>query len=246
MRRLSRRARIAFGGRSRTRDAASSMASGRPSRRRQMATIVSALSSVSSKWLCTARARSTKRRTASEASASSSRSGPVGGWELQGWDQGAHTRRRCGAAPGWWPEPGCQDNGTGGRRRAATRRRRARSCRAPGASVSGADRRAASLLSSSVADSRMPRAPAMVAATSVADATGASGTNQTPSAYASTRSAATCSARRVLPAPPGPVSVSRRTPGCSQPAADLRRQRFATDERRQLRRQIMGLPVQTL
>ena len=70
---------MAFGGRSRTRDAASSMASGRPSRRRQMATTVSALSSVSSKWLCTARARSTKRRTASEASASSRRSGPARG-----------------------------------------------------------------------------------------------------------------------------------------------------------------------
>ena len=87
VRRLSRRARIAFGGRSRTRDAASSMASGRPSRRRQMATTVSAFSSVSSKWLCTARARSTKRRTASEASASSSRSGPASGRELQGWDR---------------------------------------------------------------------------------------------------------------------------------------------------------------
>ena len=39
---------------------------------------------------------------------------------------------------------------------------------------------------------------------------GASSTSHTPSGWASTASAAACRARRVLPVPPGPVSVSRR------------------------------------
>src|ERR1700694_389345 len=42
---------------------------------------------------------------------------------------------------------------------------------------------------------------------------GARGTKETPSAQLSSTSAATCSAKRVLPTPPTPVSVSRRTSG---------------------------------
>ena len=46
--------------------------------------------------------------------------------------------------------------------------------------------------------------------TCAASATGASSTSQAPSAKSPKLSAAICSARRVLPLPPGPVSVSKR------------------------------------
>ena len=42
--------------------------------------------------------------------------------------------------------------------------------------------------------------------------TAASGTKYTPSGNASTNRSATASASRVFPVPPGPVSVTRRTP----------------------------------
>ena len=69
-----------------------------------------------------------------------------------------------------------------------------------------------------------------------------SGTNQTPSGYSSARLAATCSARRVLPVPPGPVSVSSR--GSSRSARDLVELALAPHERRQLRRQVVGPRVE--
>ena len=59
--------------------------------------------------------------------------------------------------------------------------------------------------------SRIPRSAAIVEMTSAGSLIGARSTNQTPSAKSSSSAAATCSARRVLPMPPGPVSVTRRT-----------------------------------
>ena len=67
----SRRARIACGGRSLTRAAASSSASGSPSTRRQISATSEALSSVSEKLGCVDRARSTNRCTNSLAARSS-------------------------------------------------------------------------------------------------------------------------------------------------------------------------------
>ena len=65
-------------------------------------------------------------------------------------------------------------------------------------------------------------------------------TNQAPSGNASSRSAATCKARRVLPTPPGPVIVSRRTSSPSQQLNNLSDLIFATDERGLLQRQVIG------
>ena len=53
----------------------------------------------------------------------------------------------------------------------------------------------------------------MVEATSSGSLMGASATKKTPPSNSSKSSAAACSPRRVLPVPPGPVSVSSRTSG---------------------------------
>ena len=50
----------------------------------------------------------------------------------------------------------------------------------------------------------------MVGATSLGSDMGASATKYTPSRYASRNMAATSIATRVLPVPPGPISVNRR------------------------------------
>ena len=59
-----------------------------------------------------------------------------------------------------------------------------------------------------------PSAPAMVVGTRAVSFTSESATKKTPSSKSSSTSAAACKARRVLPVPPGPVSVSRRTSSC--------------------------------
>ena len=56
-----------------------------------------------------------------------------------------------------------------------------------------------------------PSACAIVGSTSSGSAIGASATKNTPCGKSSTSSAAACSPSRVLPVPPGPVSVNRRT-----------------------------------
>ena len=58
--------------------------------------------------------------------------------------------------------------------------------------------------------SRTPTASAVRATTSSVSLTGASSTSQTSDPESSTSSAAACKARRVLPAPPDPVKVTRR------------------------------------
>ena len=59
--------------------------------------------------------------------------------------------------------------------------------------------------------SLMSKVCRMAGRTCSASLTGASATRNTPSAYCSVSSVATCKARRVLPMPPGPVSVTSRT-----------------------------------
>ncbi len=58
----------------------------------------------------------------------------------------------------------------------------------------------------------------MVGMTRSASLMGASGTKQTPSVKSSSRLVPTSSPRRVLPTPPVPVSVTRRTSGCRRRA----------------------------
>src|SRR5829696_1682131 len=61
--------------------------------------------------------------------------------------------------------------------------------------------------------SRTPRLWPIAEATSAGSGTAASGTKTTPSANADSSLSAVSRARRVLPTPPGPVSVTRRTSG---------------------------------
>ena len=86
--------------------------------------------------------------------------------------------------------------------------RRARSCRGRAAAAPPASEAAAAASGSTAADARR-RARAMVSATSSGSATQASSTNHTV-ANSESRSAAACTARRVLPTPPTPVSVTMR------------------------------------
>ena len=58
----------------------------------------------------------------------------------------------------------------------------------------------------------MPSASATEGSRRSGSRTDASGTHHTPSGKASAAPATACSARRVLPTPPGPVRVSRRIP----------------------------------
>ena len=64
----------------------------------------------------------------------------------------------------------------------------------------------------SASPSRAPRVCAIVSVTSDGSRSEARPTQKTPALYKGTSSAAASRARRVLPEPPGPVSVSRRVP----------------------------------
>ena len=70
--------------------------------------------------------------------------------------------------------------------------------------------------------SRTPSAWAMVDGTSAGSEIGASSTRNTPCSKSSSRSAATWRPRRVFPVPPGPVSVTSRTPSLEQQLAHRR------------------------
>ena len=71
-------------------------------------------------------------------------------------------------------------------------------------------------------------------------------TNQTPSGNASTSSAATWMARRVLPMPPGPVSVTSRTSSRSSSADERSQLLLTTQQRRGLDRQVVLVGVERL
>ena len=93
-------------------------------------------------------------------------------------------------------------------------RARARGCPAPAAPAARSSSRSVSC-AGRAPSSRTPRARATAGMTRSGSATGASQTNHTPSGKDASRSAATAWARRVLPMPGAPVSVTRRTPGRS-------------------------------
>ena len=85
--------------------------------------------------------------------------------------------------------------------------------------------------------SATPRALAIRGATSMGSRIGSSGTKKMPSGKSSDALAASWSDSRVLPVPPGPVSVSSRVVASSPAAASS--SRVAPDERRQLGRQVV-------
>ena len=210
---MPRRARSAGGGRM-TRAAASSIASGRPSRRGQIAATAGALSAVRAKsGRRPARAR--RRGATAAALAASSASGA----ELRGSGTGSggtgyscSPRRRSGVAAGdehRQVRAGGEQVGDA----AGRRRRPARSCR--GRAGAAGRRRAATSRSG-----ERPGRP-------LADAEGLGDRGRRPGRVASgparrrrrrrrsrrRQLAAAARARRVLPTPPGPVRVTRRTSG---------------------------------
>jgi hypothetical protein len=71
----------------------------------------------------------------------------------------------------------------------------------------------------------IPSAPAMAAATASGSVTAASSASHTPSPDPSSSSAATCKPRRVFPAPPGPVKVTRRQDPTKPRTSDSSRSR---------------------
>ena len=199
---------MAWGWRILTRAAASSIASGKPSSRRQISTIAEALSSVNSKPTLASAARCANSATAPNwySSSSGGRRGPLG-------------RPRVGTGNSRSPRTRSEERLVmRNLRRGATAinsatndaalmtcsklSRISKSClsRSPSCRLAATPRPAIS---------RTPNVSAMTSGTWVGSLTD-SGTKKAPCSNSSTTSAAICSASRVLPIPPGPVSVTSR------------------------------------
>jgi hypothetical protein len=187
--RCSNRASIACGGSSRTRAAASSMASGSPSSRQQISATAGAFALSTAKSGLTARARSMKSRTASywiscSGVGGGSRRGRVRGGT--GYSRSARKRRGTrlvastvtrGAEPRRDQTAGPPSTRCSKLSRTRSRSRVARkSCSRPARECSPSSRR--------------PKAVAMAEGTRAGSAIAASGTKQTPSAKSSSTSAA--------------------------------------------------------
>jgi len=208
--RSSSRSAISLGVSARARAAASSMASGMPSSCRQISTTAAAFPTVKAKPGRACAARSSKRRTASAAAASSGRrSVPWVGSPREGTRQVtspstprgsrlvARTRTR-GAAWSTWLTRSAVAARTCSQLSAMSRRSR---------SVRYSTTRAATR---PVPTSCSPHAAPTVGATCSGRVSGASSASHTPSVYRSSRREPTSMARRVLPHPPTPTSVTSR------------------------------------
>jgi hypothetical protein len=232
--------------------AASSRASGSPSSRAAMAATAGAVRAVSAKLGCAARARSTKSRTASYASseaASASASWAAGGTAERGGCESpptGHTvspstpnasrlvassvspaqRRSSRSARTAAPSTTCSQL-------SSTRRSRRGAPCGPASAAASASASAPGCWS--VPDDWRTSSAAATAGTGSAPAgSGASSTHQTPSgnraaaggsSVACAAPAAASRARRVLPTPPGPVSVTRRARPSSAPTSARSRAR---------------------
>ncbi len=201
------RCAIAAGESSRIRAAASSIASGRPSRRRTISATACPFAAVSMKSGRTAIARSTNSRTASASMRSATSVTPAAGSESGGTGNSCSPEIRSGARL----ETITVSLGAE-RRRSATTGAPATTCSKLSRTSSAWRSRRCSLTRSigGRCGASRPSEPAIADATRSASVTGASGTNQVPSGYRSTQSPARASDSRVLPVPPGPVSVRRR------------------------------------
>ncbi len=136
-------------------------------------------------------------------------------------------QRRQPAAPARPPRP--------------PRRRRARSCRARAARRAPPAPRRAPRPRCAAGSSRTPSARSTATSMSAFSASGARSTNHAPSAWRATARSATSRAKRVLPVPPGPSSVTRRC--SSSRLATWTRSRVAADEAGRLEPQVGALPV---
>ncbi len=192
-------ARRAAGGRVETRAAASSIARGSPSRRAQIAAMAGEFSAVRAKPNWAARARATKSWTASGAGSGST-----------GTACSAESRRTVRLVTSSVSRG--QAVNRSAKRGAASRtcsrlsrtRRTLRGCRCD----------TSSSLASRLPWSSRPSPRAIAGSTSWGSRTVSSSTNRTPSPNSGSTAAATSSAMRVLPTPPGPVRVMRATSSC--------------------------------
>ena len=222
--RPSSRSWIAAGVRNRSRAAASSIASGTPPRWATIAATSSPFAAVTANPGRTAPPRATNSRTDSKAASRS------GSWErrFSGRLSRSYGPSRSRSTGDGSPGTGysCSPEIRSGARLVARTRifsaRRSRSPMSPPAArtCSRLSRTiSARFVPSSVAStsiglragsSPIPMARAIAGTTSAGFVMVPSGTNHTPSGNSSARPAATCSASRVLPVPPGPVSVRSR------------------------------------
>ena len=205
------------------RAAASSIASGTPSRRRQISATAAALPSVRAKPGRTARARATNSATAGDAISSSSGTlaGPTGTLAGSGSGGTGYSRSACSPSTvrlvATITTPG-QRASSAPRSRAApiTCSRLSRMS----SQASSLSRSARASSGEHVPASSAPTARATPANTSPGWVTAASGTNAVPDPKRSASRSPTATASRVLPTPPGPVNVTNRTPGrASRPAS---------------------------
>ncbi len=191
-----------------THGAASSSASGRPSSRRQISATGGPLAGVRRNSGCTSRARSRKSRTAGERARSAVDIASTSGCNASGPTPYSRSpRTRSGARLVIRTRSAATDA-----RRSATSGAASRTCSKLSSSSSvGVPSQAARarLGKSSAVASSTPSASATAGATDAAFRIAPRPTNSTrPPHSAVTR--ASSSARRVFPAPPGPVSVMRR------------------------------------
>ena len=200
----------AAGGKTLIRAAASSIASGSPSTRLTMSATAGSVSAVRRKSGLMACARSVKSRTAPDIPASSIRGrGACSGSGATGNSRSPESRSPIRLVIRS-VTPGQASRRSRSRGPAVTTCSKLSRTRSRRLSARTSIRRSRS---DSVPMSRSPSAPAMVSRTRLGLAIGARLTKATPSGKSSTTSVAAAIARRVLPTPPGPVKVSRRTPG---------------------------------
>ena len=205
----SSRASRACGGSSLTLAAASSMASGSPSSRRQISAIAPAFPLVSSKPADAACARCTNRRTEAHRCTSASPPAPIGGTGRGGTGNSCSPLSRntirlvtSATTPGAAPSSSATSGAasiTCSKLSSTSTSRRARRY----------DFRSVISLPPEVFS---PSAAAIAAVTSSAARTGPSSTNRTPSSKPGPSRCATSTASLLFPTPPGPVRVTRRTP----------------------------------
>ena len=144
--------------------------------------------------------------------------------------RGTDAHHRGAAAPGSSPAPSAA--GTPPRARLPREQPSgdARSCREPVASACPADAASRVSCGASPATSLIPSVSASTEGNRAASRRGARGTKANPSANALRDRPATSKASRVLPTPPGPVRVNRRTSSRSKEARDARRFVIAPDQ----------------
>ena len=214
---LASRASKAAGGSSFTRDAASSMARGRPSNLRQISTIEPALASLSSNSGRTARARCTNRATDSlderpAMSPASAIAGMASGGTLYSCSPLTCRTERLVTTSLSRSAPSS---------RALTVLAAGRTCSKLSRTINASDRaRRPTRVSMAGRPSSSPKPSAwrIVGATSSGELMAASWTNATPSSNSAATSRVNRCASLVLPVPPGPVSVSSRVPARSSRA----------------------------